>query len=840
MAAINDADVSVDVSGNIRWTGAPATNQHSMLEFIQWLMLKQDDGQAAGDDLLDITVDTAFERSTDQILALNAPFNIDDTFATHLYDGSVSQIDPDNAGETLYAGLEVIGPVVSGTEYMVLQNGKVLPSYWGTGINPKAAPSAVFSRHLVKVKFAGAEIDGQNIVVLARELGDGYRRFPTTLGTGNSVAAISNGDDIFNNKSDATLAAMTSITNQEGQRLIDMDNDGTPEEYYSEWNTGTQTVNDTYEHSKFDSQRSHDADVTGGTPTGQDNIVNDNAGAGSIVGQCQSFIPRSITELITEVRVNVSKLGTAPGNIYCELYESDDVGGGASRPTGSALARSEAILESAITTSNVENIFRFNIINPATGVFQNTTLDMANAEYFIIFRATTDGDATNHFLVEGASTSQDAAQNSAVEDPAATFTASVNDIGITVKSSPVLHLIPGEQFQGINIEVGWDGPGGTEVAENNIVMWGTRITYDNLVSGPFLPGELIQFRVQATAVVRAGGTVLYDDGTDIIVALDTLSAVVDNDEFTTVRGNGATETTGIINVTIADNDKAGGNGVVLAKDDNGSSGEVYLQILSGSAPVDNSVIRRDDISGDPLADFITATAVLNAKTIVPEFIGASTGTNVIGAYGIGFEFADVGSSDRFTALDDSQNIPPNNVLFTVSGVVSGEDRVLVGPRTGSVLDKGQWLLNTALTGGSEVAVVVKTGTDTVPWPANEINWPATGQSSDPSSLRVELDSGIYRRVDYESHDSTDTFTILSTSFTGVNVAAANNDVFMGFIDVLADATSESFTGVHTAVDRDLFVRIRDGGGTPIKTFEANTAQFLSTPQTVAAVRTSDA
>jgi hypothetical protein len=72
-------------------------------------------------------------------------------------------------------------------------------------------------------------------------------------------------------------------------------------------------------------------------------------------------------------------------------------------------------------------------------------------------------------------------------------------------------------------------------------------------------------------------------------------------------------------------------------------------------------------------------------------------------------------------------------------------------------------------------------------------------------------------------------------------ATANQEVFLAFIDVLADATSETFTGVHTAAnDRDLFVRVRDGGGTPIKTFEGTSAQFLSTAQTVAAIRTPDA
>ena len=64
---------------------------------------------------------------------------------------------------------------------------------------------------------------------------------------------------------------------------------------------------------------------------------------------------------------------------------------------------------------------------------------------------------------------------------------------------------------------------------------------------------------------------------------------------------------------------------------------------------------------------------------------------------------------------------------------------------------------------------------------------------------------------------------------------------MAYIDVLASASTATFTGVHTASnDRNLLVRVRDGGGTPIKTFEATSAQFTSTAQTIAATRTSDA
>ena len=835
MAAIVNGDVSIATNGDIRWTGAATTPTHTVLEFIQYLMDKQDDEQAAGNDLLDITVSTPFNRSTDQILTLNSPFNIDDTFATHLYDGSVSQTEPTVGGETLYSGLSVIGPVETGTEYMVIQDGKVLPAFWGTGINAEASPSLVFSRHLVRSKFADTQTNGQRITVLARELGDQYRRFPVTLGTGNSVAAIGNGADIFNTKTDATIAGFTTITNTEGFQEIDIDNTGAAgQEFYSQWNIGSQTVNDTYERTKWISQRSHTADLTGGTPTGADFVI-DNA---TIVGQAQSFIPVSGTEDLTKIVAKIKVLaGTPTGVIYCELWDSDDAASQLAEPTGGVLARSEDVLASAITSAYEDVIFRFNQFDPSDGTDQSAGLALGNAEYFAVFRHL-DGTAGNNFSLEGASTDQDATMNQA-DDTAAVWTASAtDDINITVKSSPPIHDIAGERFEGINIEVGFDGEIGTGVAEDNIVMWGTLITYDALVSGPFLPGEYITIKTGST--LASGAKVLYDDGVDeLVLLLDSPSASVltDNDVITTVRG--AAETTAAINITITDDNLSGGTGILLAKDDNGAAGELYLQVVTGVNPVNNNKIRRDDVSGDPLLDRCDATTTLNTRTVSPEYLGTSTGSNIIGAYGIGFEAADVGASDRFTSLDNASRIPPNNVVFTVSGLVSGEDRVLVGPRTGTSLDTGQWLLNTALVGATETAVVVKTGTDTVPWPANEVNWPAAGGAGDPSALRVQLDNGIYKNQDYTSHDSSATFTIPSTAYN-VDGAAVNNEVFLAFIDVLADATTEAFTGVHDTVDRDMFVRVRDGGATPIKTFENTSAQFLTTPQTIAAVRTSDA
>ena len=922
MAAILDADVSIDASGNIRWTGAATTNRHSVLEFIQWLQDKQDDGQAAGDDLLDITVDTPFDRSTDQIVTLNSPFNIDDTFATHLYDGSVTQTSA--GGETRYSGLEVLGPVEAGTEYLILQAGNVLPAFWGTGINAPGGASLVFSRHLVKSKEGGSLIDGGRIVVLARDLGDQYRRFPVTLGTGNSVAAIGNGADIFNTTVEATIEGWT-IVNTEGFQELNIDGSGAAgQEFYSQWDKGTQTINDTYEYTKWIAQRGHIADQTGGTPTGA-NFIIDNA---TITGQAQSFIPNTSpeTENLTEARFQIKIGGGTPtGTIYAELYDSDDVATAA--PTGAALARSEDVLASAITSTYEEVIFRFNRKDP-TGTIsaQSTQLDLINAEYFIALRHDA-GTAGDFFHVEGASTDQDATQNRA-EDAAGWTGSATSDLNLIVKSSPVIHGISGEAFEGISAEVFYDTETGTGVAENQIVNWGTELVIDTAV-GTFIEGEHVNIKADGGSVIKNGGQLLYTNGTTaMVLALDNITSnLLDNDDITGVV-SGATAK---INVTITNQDKAGGTGLVLAKDDNGTAGEIYVQLITGVNPVDNSRI----YAPGAVANYVDAATTINSRTLNPEFLGTSTGSNIIGAYGIGFDPADVGASDRFTSLDNTSRVPPNNVVFTVSGLVSGEDRVLVGPRTGTALDRGQWLVNTALTTNAETALVVKTGTDTVPWASNTINWPATGIGVDASRLRIERNDGIYKRVPYDSHNSSNTFTLgtpatgtinievsqvggtggqfdrisagsflddgfengcrftgagftnagnnatftalsvtattivvvddtgmvnesagggnetltsngwdFSVATAGMDSAAVDNDAFILFIDVLADASTETFTGVHGGVDRNLFVRVRDGGtagdGIPTKTFEATAAQFLSTPQTVAAVRTADA
>ena len=547
-------DISVAVNGDIRYTGS--TTNYTVIEFHRFLQDLADDAVASGDDLLDITGDTPSERSTDNIITLNSPFNIDDTLAEHLYDGSITQ----GGGDTVYSGLVVVGSVPGGTNLQIVQNNVLITNYWAAGINSDAAAN-ILLRIMVKTRDAGSDIDGKRLRVQARELGDTYAEFSLTAGLGNSTAAIFTSADLNNATAEGTISGWSTITNTEGLRLIDVNGDSTAEEYYSEWNLGTQSINDLYERTKWIQRR-------------------------------------------------------------------------------------------------------------------------ATAE--------------------------------------------------------TIHGMNGELFRGITHS----------------------FAYDNEASGPFSEDEVLTF------------------------------------------GNGATA-------------------ALLALDDDGTVGNMYVQLLTGVAPGDN-----DTISGGTSSATADVSGAVTARTVSPEFIGASTGSAIIGAYGIGLEAADLTNSDQLFDLTNTLRIPPNNVQFSVGGLVSGEDYILVGPETAGGLDEAQFGLNATLNTDNVTSVVIDAAIPT--------DTPATGH------IRVQDNNGVYRKLHYSSYTGS-TFTIDTTDgnedFAGVNATAANN-VFIAYIDKVSASTAESFTGVYLS-DRSLFIRVRDGGGSPRKTFET-TGVLGSGGGSTTAIRTSDA
>ena len=273
-------------------------------------------------------------------------------------------------------------------------------------------------------------------------------------------------------------------------------------------------------------------------------------------------------------------------------------------------------------------------------------------------------------------------------------------------------------------------------------------------------------------------------------------------------------------------DSGTSSGQLLAIDSTTAATKVWIQLLTGVVPGDNDVMTGQTSSATVTAEL--AGGSITERTVSKPFIGASTGSALIGAYGIGMETADTSASDTFFDLTNTSRTPPNNVTFTVSGLVSGEDRVLVTQNDAGDIDYDQLSLGTTLNGGTETQIDVGLG-----------NIPTDTPSS--GTVRVENDEGLYRRVAYTSIDSGNQyFNTASTDWSGsgeTDSATSGNNVFISYIDELASGTTASFTGVYNT-DRTVFVRVRDGDSTPIKQFET-TGTLGSNGGSATAIRTSD-
>jgi hypothetical protein len=339
---------------------------------------------------------------------------------------------------------------------------------------------------------------------------------------------------------------------------------------------------------------------------------------------------------------------------------------------------------------------------------------------------------------------------------------------------------------------------------------------------------------------------------------------------------------------------SGGTGQMLAINDVSAATKMWIQLLTGVAPTNDQTI-----TGITSTASCQVNVTVTERTLSFPFCGVSTGTSIIGSYGFGIEAVDLSASDKVFDLTDTLRQAPNYVTFTVGGpLVSGEDYVLVGPRgyrfeydgetsgpftegetltfgtpagtaklaelrdmgtygemvTGPILsgsvptdnstisggtsgaaaavngavsnsiDKRQLTLNGALSGGSVTSVVVN---EAIP-----------GDTPSIGTIRIRRASGRYSRHPYSAWVAgTKTFTITSANFSTDNAPSGGN-VYISYVDVLADDVSEAFTGVYVA-DRALFIRVRDGGGSPIKTFES-TGTLTSGGGSATAVRTSDA
>ena len=312
MAAINKGDLSVAANGDIRHV--TGTSTHTVLEGHRFLMGLFDDFTATDDDYLDVTNEIIpSARSTDEIITLNAPYNMDDRLIERFYGGSFTQA----GGDTIYGGLRIIATFNdSNTEPVLIQNNKLLRNFWGNSLNPLAA-EGVTHRFLVKIRESGADIDGRRVRGIAREWGDTWAEFTSLMGPGESVMAFGNTlQDDFNQTAVGTVAGYTGITNSnEGYQQLDLGNGNGDRNYYSDWSRdGVQTLNQLFERAKWLALRSQteasNADV------GSDFTV-DNA---TITGQAQSFAVGANAKIVTRVRVQLKKTGSPTGDMTCKIY----------------------------------------------------------------------------------------------------------------------------------------------------------------------------------------------------------------------------------------------------------------------------------------------------------------------------------------------------------------------------------------------------------------------------------------------------------------------------------------------------------------------------------------
>lgn len=272
----------------------------------------------------------------------------------------------------------------------------------------------------------------------------------------------------------------------------------------------------------------------------------------------------------------------------------------------------------------------------------------------------------------------------------------------------------------------------------------------------------------------------------------------------------------------------GGTGQLLAIDSTNAGTSMWMQLLTGAAPTDGLTI-----TGDTSSATADVNVTVTERPVSSPFVGQSTGSAIIGAYGLGVGADDLGSSDLVTALDNVARQPPNNVTFTVGGLVAG-DRVLVGPESGGTLQTNQFTVAAALTTDNVISVQINTAIPT--------DTPTSG------TIRLADNDGSFRRLEYTSYTG-DTFTIDPTAseahdattataadFSTVN-ANIGNSVYISYIDEASAGTQVSFTSVFLA-DRSLFIRVRDGGPDPIRPFET-TGTLGNAGGSTTAIRTSD-
>jgi hypothetical protein len=368
----------------------------------------------------------------------------------------------------------------------------------------------------------------------------------------------------------------------------------------------------------------------------------------------------------------------------------------------------------------------------------------------------------------------------------------IGGTGDTRDADQILYGLQGDVFRGVTHAITVDTPTGTLVEPEAISWSGSTAAITAFADA----GDSLKVTVTSathglldSAIVVITGTTNYN-GTFSI-------------------SNVTTNTFDIVDTWVAD-DATGtwtdqlGTGQLLATDSTTAATEIWIQLLTGTAPADTNTITG---AGGGTVDVATT---ITAKTVSLPFIGATTGTAIIGSFGLGIGADDLTQNETLFDLDGNTVNPPNNVTFTVNNVKE-DDYVIVANDNGGDFDFAQRVTNAAYTTGAVTSFVTTVAIPT--------DIPTSG------TFRIELDTGAYKRIAYTSFAGS-TFTTAPIDMTGVNAAASGNNLFVTYIDKVVTSGEEGLGYVDTTFvyssTRTLFVRARNAGtgvNTAIKTAE---------------------
>jgi hypothetical protein len=361
-------------------------------------------------------------------------------------------------------------------------------------------------------------------------------------------------------------------------------------------------------------------------------------------------------------------------------------------------------------------------------------------------------------------------------------------------------------FGGLTMNFAYDAESGN-FQEDEIVAWGqNEIPYTGQ-SGNFTFGEVV---VGTTSGAR--GRIVYDDdqGTTGTLLVE-LEGTTPFGNTETITGQQSTETATTGTVTTGNSNF--GTGLLVALDDQGTTGNMYVQLLSGIAPSNNQKIYGATSLQTCLVNGTPSTRVVNN-----QYIGVFTGTNYQTNFGIGIDPTDAIAGDKLVDLLGVTQEPPNNQTGLVTGVAA-DMYVTCYPWDGASYDAagdplptfGEMVTTATVTGGVSTTVVV--GAGNIP-----NNTPAAGY------LRLERDSdGEYDWLEYTSwENTTGTFTLGGDTPTAPNTATIGNNLMRALIDQLAGGTSVSYTAVVGTPEQVTITALRGGTSTPIKPAKATT------------------